>query len=126
MVLGVAEMVTETGCIGVTVIVTDLESVEPSVPRHVSVYPVVTEGETVWLPAVAFDPDQPPAAEHEAAFEAVHESWELPPGAMLDGFAVNESMVTGVDVGVMVGCVFAEKVVWHGVSVPRVPTKRYW
>lgn len=51
---------------------------------------------TVWLPEVAFEPDQPPEAVQLVAFEVDHESAELAPGATVVGFADRLTVGAGV------------------------------
>ena len=61
--------------------------VPPLVSVHVSVYVVVDEGETVWVPLRALLPLQPPEAVHEDMLTVDQKSVELLPGEIASGLA---------------------------------------
>jgi hypothetical protein len=91
--IGVAVRLT----VGAPMIVTVFESLaEPPAPVQVSVKVVVAViALLVALPLVAFDPDQPPEAVHDVAFELVQDSCVVAPLATLVGVAVRLTVGAG-------------------------------
>jgi hypothetical protein len=74
---------------------------------------VVAAGETLCVPLVAFEPDQPPLAVQEAALVLDQVSVEEPP----------ESMVVGLAERVAVGAGSTVTVALAGALVPPVPVQ---
>jgi len=89
MLVGDAENVTVGAVAGCCTTTVALAELDPPSPVHVSVYVAFAfSGPTLCVPLVACAPDQAPDAIQDVAFVELHVSDDMPPLAIVVGFAV--------------------------------------